>query len=114
MGDLPARHFWWGEGGNLAWGERKNPRVSFEKSIDAVLIGADGTWSRECAVKDISATGAKLVLKTTMAGLNITEFFLVLSPAGKPYRRCQLVRVDGEMIGVRFIASGKSGPALRD
>ncbi|RJF65657.1 PilZ domain-containing protein [Rhodopseudomonas palustris] len=89
----------------MVYGDRKDPRVKFEKLIDAVLIGVDGTWSRACGVADISATGARLVMKSPMAGLNFNEFFLVLTPAGRPYRRCQLVRIDGQVIGVRFIAS---------
>lgn len=69
------------------------------------MIGIDGTWSRDCEVVDISASGASLIMKSPMAGLNLKEFFLVLTPAGKPYRRCQLVRVDGQFIGVRFLVA---------
>lgn len=89
----------------MVYGDRKDPRVKFEQLVDALLVGVDGTWARACGVADISASGARLVMKCPIAGLNLTEFFLVLTPAGKPYRRCQLVRVDGQVIGVRFVAN---------
>ncbi|QDL98849.1 PilZ domain-containing protein [Rhodopseudomonas palustris] len=91
----------------MTYGDRKDPRVKFEAALDSVMIGVDGTWHRECAIADISQTGAKLILKTSMAGLNLREFFLVLTPNGKAYRRCELVRVEGDTIGVRFIAVHK-------
>jgi hypothetical protein len=88
----------------LVYGDRKTPRVRFEKPITAAMVEADGTWRRDCAIADISASGAKLILQSSMAGLNLSEFFLLLTPSGSAYRRCALVRVEGEMIGVRFIA----------
>ncbi|MGP9812222.1 PilZ domain-containing protein [Rhodopseudomonas sp. NSM] len=95
----------------LVYGDRKQPRVHFEKAITTVLIGIDGTWRRECAIADISASGARLILKSSLAGLNFREFFLVLTPSGSVYRRCELIRVDGLTIGVRFVGAEKSaGP----
>jgi hypothetical protein len=39
--------------------------------------------------------------------LDLKEFFLLLSSTGLAYRRCQLVRIAGEQIGVRFLAQDK-------
>lgn len=100
----------------VTYGDRKDPRVRFEKALDSVMIAVDGTWRRDCAVADISQSGAKLILKTSMSGLNLREFFLVLTPNGTAYRRCELVRVDGDTIGVRFIVlrkGAKRAPGLR-
>jgi hypothetical protein len=40
----------------------------------------------------------------SLKGLDLKEFFLLLSSTGLAYRRCQLVRVDGDQIGVSFLA----------
>jgi hypothetical protein len=41
-------------------------------------------------------------------GLHLKEFFLLLSSTGLAYRRCELVWVRGEQIGVSFLKGGKS------
>jgi hypothetical protein len=82
----------------------KDPSVHFEAGVDAVLVGIDGTWRRDCMLVDISATGARLVIRQSMAGLNAKEFFLVLTPSGSTFRRCALTRIDGDELGVRFFA----------
>jgi hypothetical protein len=40
--------------------------------------------------------------------LDLKEFFLLLSSTGLAFRRCQLVRMDGDQIGVRFLARDKA------
>jgi hypothetical protein len=35
--------------------------------------------------------------------LDLKEFFLLLSSTGLAFRRCQLVRVAGDQIGVEFL-----------
>lgn len=87
----------------MVWGDRKDPRVAFEREIDVLMIAIDGTWRLDCKLRDISETGAKLVVPGSLQGLNIKEFFLLLTPRGLAYRRCELVRVQGEEIGVRFL-----------
>jgi PilZ domain len=57
---------------------------------------------------DVSQTGARLLIEGSLEGLDLKEFFLLLSSTGLAYRRCQLVRVDGNQIGVEFLARGKS------
>lgn len=100
----------------MAWGDRKEARISFERPIDTLMMGIDGTWRRNCQLVDVSATGAKLTVSGSVEGLNLQEFFLLLAPSGVAYRRCELVRVNGEEIGVRFLKkSGVPGkPAQAD
>lgn len=53
---------------------------------------------------DASDAGARLSIKTSIQNLNLTEFFLVLSTTGSAFRKCELAWVNGEQIGVRFLA----------
>ena len=52
---------------------------------------------------DVSQTGARLTVDSSIAGLNLKEFFLLLSSTGLAYRRCSLAWVNGEEIGVTFV-----------
>jgi len=70
-------------------------------------MGVDGTWRRACVLLDISETGARLEVDGTVDVLKAREFFLVLSSTGLAFRRCELVRVDGAEVGVKFIANKK-------
>ena len=67
------------------------------------MMGIDGTWRRSCCVEDISEIGAKLTVEGSIEGLNLKEFFLLLSSTGLAYRRCELVRVNGTEIDVQFL-----------
>jgi hypothetical protein len=87
----------------MAWGDRKTTRVSFERGVDALIMGIDGTWRRECKLADVSVSGARLIVSGSIEGLNLKEFFLLLTPTGLAFRRCELVRVNGDEIGVRFL-----------
>ena len=69
-------------------------------------MGIDGTWRRECHLVDVSMSGAKLIVSGSIEGLNLKEFFLLLTPAGIAFRRCELIRVNGDEIGVRFLKKG--------
>lgn len=87
-------------------------RVDFEQGIDVDMMGIDGTWRRSCKMMDISANGVLLAVNGSVAGLDLREFFLLLSSTGLAYRRCQLVRMNGDQIGARFLAGAprkKSG-----
>jgi len=57
---------------------------------------------------DVSQTGARLLIEGSLEGLDLKEFFLLLSATGLAYRRCQLVRVAGDQIGVVFLARDAS------
>lgn len=51
----------------------------------------------------VSETGCKLTVSGSIEGLNLKEFFLVLSSTGLAYRRCEQAWVTGDQIGVRFV-----------
>lgn len=99
----------------MATERRKGERVIFERGFAAHMMGIDGTWRRSCLVEDISETGAKLVVEGSVEGLNLKEFFLLLSSTGLAYRRCELSWVNGEQIGVGFLKPQdvKKKPARR-
>lgn len=92
----------------MAYGDRKSERVHFERGIHAYIMGIDGTWRRDCMMIDVSQTGARLRVEESLEGLDLKEFFLLLSSTGLAYRRCQIVRVAGEQIGVEFLKPDKS------
>lgn len=98
----------------MAYGDRNSERVEFEHGIPVYIMGIDGTWRRDCLMIDVSQTGARLVVESSLEGLDLKEFFLLLSATGLAYRRCQLVRVEGNQIGVEFLARGKSKRRSRD
>ncbi|SEB99558.1 hypothetical protein SAMN05444164_0753 [Bradyrhizobium erythrophlei] len=83
--------------------EQEGRRVTFEHPLPALMMAIDGTWCRSCVLKDISDLGAKLQVETSIEGLILKEFFLLLSSTGLAYRRCQLERVNGEELQVSFI-----------
>ncbi|HKG99379.1 MAG TPA: PilZ domain-containing protein [Bradyrhizobium sp.] len=93
----------------MAYGDRKSERVDFERGVHVFIMGIDGTWRRECMMIDVSQTGARLRIESgSFEGLDLKEFFLLLSSTGLAFRRCQLVRLTGDQIGVRFLARDKS------
>jgi PilZ domain-containing protein len=100
----------------MSWGKRAANRVSFERGYRAQIMGIDGTWRRDCTMLDVSVSGVQLHIKESIAGLDLKEFFLLLSSTGLAYRRCELARIDGEQIGARFIQPARkkaSSPSKR-
>ena len=87
----------------MAVERRKGERVVFERGFSAHIMGIDGTWRRACIMEDISETGAKLTVASSVEGLHLKEFFLLLSSTGLAYRRCELAWVNGDQIGVNFL-----------
>jgi hypothetical protein len=94
----------------MPYGDRKSERVDFDRGIRVHIMGIDGTWRRDCMMIDVSQTGARLCIEGSFDGLDLKEFFLLLSSTGLAYRRCKLVRVAGDQIGVAFlqVTAGKS------
>lgn len=88
----------------MAYGDRKSDRVQFERGIPVFMMSIDGTWRRDCKMIDVSQTGARLHIEGSLEGLDLKEFFLLLSSTGLAFRRCQLVRLDGDQLGVEFLA----------
>lgn len=102
----------------MSWGGRKADRVTFATGYSVLMMGIDGTWQRPCTMLDISASGARLQVPDSIEGLNIKEFFLLLSSTGLAFRRCELVRVNGDEVGVKFVEDKghikkKSGSLVR-
>jgi PilZ domain len=87
----------------MTYGDRKAERVHFEHRYPVNLMGVDGTWRRSCLLLDVSQTGARLEVEGTLDVLRAQEFFLLLSSTGLAFRRCELVRVEGSQVGVRFV-----------
>src|ERR1700704_3128004 len=87
----------------MAYGDRKSERVDFERGIHVYIMGIDGTWRRNCVMVDVSQTGARLSIDGSLEGLDLKEFFLLLSSTGLAYRRCRMVRLAGDQIGVEFL-----------
>jgi hypothetical protein len=85
---------------------RKGDRVAFERGINAHMMGIDGTWRRDCIMEDVSETGARLTVVGNIEGLNLKEFFLLLSSTGLAYRRCELAWVNGDQVGATFLKQG--------
>jgi hypothetical protein len=88
----------------MAFGDRKSERVDFDRGVPVHIMGIDGTWRRDCMMLDVSQTGARLLVEGSLKGLDLKEFFLLLSSTGLAYRRCQMVPVDGDQIGIEFLA----------
>jgi hypothetical protein len=82
--------------------QRKAGRVTFTGGRPARIVAIDGTWTRDCVMLDAGDSGAKLEFETSIAELNLKEFFLQLSTSGV-FRRCELAWVNGEQIGVHFL-----------
>ena len=88
--------------------QRAGPRVKFEHERPAQIMAIDGTWRRECSIYDVSDDGAKLAVGSSIEGLALTEFFLVLSCTGLAYRHCKLAWVNGDQIGVTFLKRSRA------
>jgi hypothetical protein len=86
---------------------RKDDSVVFERGFDAHIMAIDGTWRRACIMTEASESGAKLTIIKSVEGLNLTEFFLLLSTTGLAYRRCELAWVNGDQMGVNFLLPGR-------
>ena len=95
-------------------GERRGgKRLRFEHGLAASLMAIDGTWRRECTVVDISDDGAQLTV-ANVGGLQLAEFFLLLTSVEVAYRRCELEWVNGETLGVKFISQGRRKKAAKN
>src|SRR5260370_42405494 len=92
----------------MTYGDRKSERVDFDRGIPVYMMGIDGTWRRDCMMIDVSQTGARLRIEGSFEGLDLKEFFLLLSSTGLAFRRCHMVRIAGDQIGVQFLERDKA------
>jgi len=92
---------------------RCGKRVKFDHGIECRIMAIDGTWQRACILQDASDGGAKLTINGSVQGLPLKEFFLVLSSMGLAYRRCELVWLNGEQIGVSFLGQSNRRVPIR-
>ena len=97
----------------MAYGDRKSERVGFDRRVRVYIMGIDGTWRRDCIMIDVSQTGARLCIEGSLEGLDLKEFFLLLSSRGLAFRRCRLVRIAGDQIGVQFLVRDKTNKSLK-
>jgi hypothetical protein len=97
----------------MAYGDRKSERVGFDRGVRVYIMGIDGTWRRDCIMIDVSQTGARLCIEGSLEGLDLKEFFLLLSSRGLAFRRCRLVRIAGDQIGVQFLVRDKTNKSLK-
>ena len=81
----------------------ENRSVTFERPLSAHMMAIDGTWRRSCAIKEVTESGATLLVEASIEGLALKEFFLLLSSTGLAYRRCELDRVNGGELAVNFL-----------
>jgi hypothetical protein len=78
-------------------------RVTFSRGYEVCIMAIDGTWRRDCVLNAISEADATLTVEGSIQGLNLKEFFLLLSSTGLAYRRCELVRVNGTEMDISFL-----------
>jgi hypothetical protein len=52
-------------------------------------------------------------VESSIEGINLKEFFLLLSSTGLAFRRCELAWVNGEEIGATFLKQGAKKKATR-
>ena len=77
--------------------------MTLSRGYGVCIMGIDGTWRRSCLLNATSDTAAVLTVEGSIQGLNLKEFFLLLSSTGLAYRRCELVRVNGTEMDVQFL-----------
>jgi hypothetical protein len=86
--------------------QRKNQRKPFERR--AWIETNDRISIAECILGNLSATGAKLIVKDEI-DLPV-NFILRLSSDGRVARKCRLAWHSGNEIGVEFVARLVSAP----
>jgi hypothetical protein len=88
--------------------KRRADRVGFSRGVGAQMMAIDGTWRRSCTMEDVSQAGARLTVDGSIEGLNLKEFFLLLSSTGLAFRRCELAWLNGDQIGIKFLKNEPS------
>jgi hypothetical protein len=89
--------------------KRKMQRKSLQRRVWIDL--ANGAPAIECALGNMSDSGAKLIFSNEVGELP-NQFVLLLAQDGRVARQCRLAWKYGEEVGVEFTAR-RIGPALR-
>lgn len=85
--------------------KRSNKRVTLDHKIRCTAMAADGTWSVQGRLEDVSETGGKFSAHGKVDGrIRREEFFLVLTNDGKVSRRCTIVWENNYSFGLRFVS----------
>ena len=92
----------------MTFGARRADRVAFHNPPTVHIMAIDGTWRRTCKMLDVSSTGARVLVAGPVEGLQLKEFFLLLSSTGLAYRRCEMIRITGDEMGIRFLEERKA------
>jgi hypothetical protein len=96
----------------MAFSQGSQVMVTERRSYERVQLGGgylararatDGSWQRDCSIGDLSDTGARLTIRGSVDDIDTQEFFLMLSPTGNAFRRCERIWLNGDEIGVRFL-----------
>ena len=87
----------------MADGNKGTERVTFSRGYEVCIMAIDGTWRRNCVLNAISENDAAVTVEGSIQGLNLKEFFLLLSSTGLAYRRCELLRVKGTEMDISFL-----------
>jgi hypothetical protein len=89
--------------------KRKKQRKALQRKVWIDL--GDGTPAIECALGNMSESGAKLIF-SEQPGKLPHQFVLLLAQDGRVARQCRLAWNYGDEVGVEFIAR-RIGSALR-
>jgi hypothetical protein len=82
---------------------KRTDRIVFSRGYEVCIMAIDGTWRRDCVLNAVSDNDALVTVEGSIHGLNLKEFFLLLSSTGLAYRRCELVRVNGTEMDIHFV-----------
>jgi PilZ domain len=94
----------------MSFEKRKTPRRSIRHR--ALIVGSDKSVLSECAVSDVSATGARLRLSA--ADDLPDEFYLILSKGANVQRRCAVKWRSNNNIGVQFVSPVEAIKTVRN
>jgi hypothetical protein len=46
----------------------KHDHVEFERGIDVRVMAIDGTWHRDCTMREVADSGARLIIQDSNSG----------------------------------------------
>jgi hypothetical protein len=85
-------------------GEKRQGRRQPLAHADTIAHVDGGKRIADCVVRDVSAGGARLLVKDP--GSLPRSFLLLISQSGNVTRRCEVVWTRQNQVGVRFVPRG--------